>query len=78
MAASEAGIEKYELLRKLCFWVILLLAFPVILSIVLSMFLLFGTYVQGFLLEVHRYSTLALALAAIIHTYLTIRCQMEE
>jgi hypothetical protein len=33
---------------------------------------------QGFLLEVHRYSTLALALAAIIHTYLTIRSQMEE
>jgi len=77
-AAGEASIEKYELLRKLCFWVILLLAFPVILSIVLSMFRLFGTYMQGFLLEVHRYSTLTLALAAIIHTYLTIRSQMEE
>ena len=77
-AASEASIEKYELLRKLCFWFIVLLAFPVILSIVLSMFRLFGTYMQGFLLEVHRYSTLALAMAAIIHTYLTIRSQMEE
>jgi len=77
-AAGEVSIEKYELLRKLCFWVILLLAFPVILSIVLSMFRLFGTYMQGFLLEVHRYSTLTLALAAIIHTYLTIRSQMEE
>lgn len=75
---NDNAIEKYEFVRKVCFWLIMILALPVILSIVLSMFRLFGTYMQGFLLELHRYSALVLALAAIIHTYLTIRTKMEE
>ncbi|MHC4397046.1 MAG: cytochrome b/b6 domain-containing protein [Planctomycetota bacterium] len=75
---NDAAVEKYELGRKICFWLIIVLALPVILSIILSMLGPFGTCMQEFLLEVHRYSTLALALAAIIHTYLTIRSQMEE
>ena len=66
------------LLRKICFWLIILLALPVILSIVLSMFPLFGTEGQEFLLQLHRYSALLLALIAIVHTYLVIRTQMEQ
>ena len=84
---NKAGVKKYEprsseglgeLLRKICFWLIILLALPVILSVVLSMFPFFGTDGQGFLLNLHRYSALLLALAAIVHTYLVIRTQMEQ
>jgi len=77
-AVNKAGVKKYELLQKICFWLIVLLALPVILSIVLGMFPLFGTDGQKFLLNLHRYSTLPLALAAIVHIYLIIRTQMEQ
>lgn len=84
--ANETDIKKScpergrgnRLLQKICFWLIILLALPVILSIVLSMFLLFGTEGQEFLLDTHRYSALLLALVAIVHTYLIIRTQMEK
>jgi hypothetical protein len=42
------------------------------------MFPLFGTDGQEFLLNLHRYSALLLALVAIVHTYLIIRTQMEQ
>ena len=77
-AVNKAGVKKYELLQKICFWLIVILALPVILSIVLGMFPLFGTDGQKFLLNLHRYSTLPLALAAIVHIYLIIRTQMEQ
>lgn len=86
-AVNKAGVKKYEprpsdglgeLLRKIAFWLIVLLALPVILSVVLSMFPLFGTDGQKFLLNLHRYSTLLLALVAIVYTYLIIRTQMEQ
>ena len=63
------------LFAKICFWLIILLALPLILSIVLSMFTLFGTDGQEFLLQLHRYSALLLVLVAIVHTYLIIRTQ---
>jgi cytochrome b subunit of formate dehydrogenase len=65
-------------LQKICFWLIVILALPVILSIVLSMFSLFGTQGQEFLLQLHRYSALLLALIAIVYTYLIIRTQMKQ
>ena len=86
-AVNKAGVKRYEprpsdglgeLLRKICFWLIVLLALPVILSVVLSMFPFFGTDGQEFLLNLHRYSVLLLALAAIVHTYLVIRTQIEQ
>ena len=67
-----------ELVQKICFWLIAVLALPVILSIILSMFAFFGTDAQEFLLNLHRYSALLLALAAIVHTYLIIRNEMKE
>lgn len=67
-----------ELLRKICFWLVVLLALPVILSIALSMFKIFGTQGQDFLLQLHRYGALLLALAIIVHTYLTIRSRMDS
>ncbi|UCE98846.1 MAG: cytochrome b/b6 domain-containing protein [Planctomycetota bacterium] len=78
IVSDEAVTEKQELVQKICFWLIVLLALPVILSIVLSMFPLFGTKGQEFLLNAHRYSTLLLALVAIIHIYLIIRAKMEQ
>jgi cytochrome b subunit of formate dehydrogenase len=69
-AVNKAAGEKYELWQKVSFWMIVFLALPLILSSVLSMFMFFGTEWQEFLLNVHRYSALTLALAAIVHTYL--------
>ena len=71
-AGSATGSEKYELGQKISFWLIVSLAVPLILSIVLSMFPLFGTDIQKLLLNLHRYSALLLAMAVIIHTYLMV------
>jgi len=71
-AGKPAVARSSELGQKICFWLIILLALPVILSIVLSMFTLFGTGAQEFLLQLHRYSVLLLVLVAIVHTYLVI------
>ncbi len=64
--------------QKICFWLIVLLSLPLILSIVLSMFKLFGTEGQKLLLEVHRYSALFTALAGIVYTYLAIKSQIRQ
>jgi len=59
--------------QKISFWLIIFLALPLILSVVLSMFPLFGTYWQELLLGVHRYTALVFAMVAILHTYFIIR-----
>jgi len=66
------------IVMKICFWLILIVALPLILSIVLSMFPLFGIRGQKFLLQLHLYSALLLALAAIVHTFLVIRTQVRK
>ncbi|MHC4069066.1 MAG: cytochrome b/b6 domain-containing protein [Planctomycetota bacterium] len=66
------------LVQKIAFWLIIFLTLPVILSIVLGMFPIFGTHGQEVLLNLHRYSTLALTLTAIVHIYLIIRTQMKQ
>ncbi|MFH1370539.1 MAG: cytochrome b/b6 domain-containing protein [Planctomycetota bacterium] len=75
---STAPPEKYELKLRICFWLILVLSLPVILSAVLSMFPLFGTYWQEILLQLHRYSTLLLSLFAIAYLYLAAISEMEK
>ncbi|MHC4911693.1 MAG: cytochrome b/b6 domain-containing protein [Planctomycetota bacterium] len=77
-SAAKPADAKCQLGQKICFWLIVLLALPVILSIVLGMLLPFGTGGQEFLLNLHRYSTLLLAAAAIVHTYLIIRTQIKK
>jgi cytochrome b subunit of formate dehydrogenase len=69
--------EKYELKLKICFWLILVLSLPVILSAVLSMFPLFGTYWQELCLQLHRYSTLLLSLFAIAYLFLAAMREMS-
>lgn len=75
---NKAAGEKYELGRKICFWLIVLLALPVILSVVLTMFPFFGTDWQQLLLALHRYSALSLALVIIVHTYLMVQGQARK
>ena len=72
-AASDSVWPGFGLCVKICFWLILLIALPVFMSVVLSMLPLFGTEWQGYLAETHRYSVLAFVVIAVVHTYLTIR-----
>ena len=72
-SSEEAPSKSSGLGQKMTFWLIIFLALPLILSIVLSMFPLFGTHWQELLLGVHRYTALVFALVVIVHTYLVIR-----
>jgi len=64
------------LVYKAAFWLLMLLALPLILSIVISMFHLLGTDWQGITLALHRWIALVFVIVAIIHTYLAIRLRM--
>lgn len=64
--------------QKTLFWLIVLLAQPLILSVVLVMFPIFEAGRQKLFWNIHRYTALVFALVAIIHTYLVVRIQMEE
>ena len=59
--------------RKIAFWAVVALTIPVTLSMVLSMTPLWGTAGQQFLYELHRYSTLSFAVAALWLAYLALR-----
>jgi len=59
--------------QKITFWLIVFLALPLGLSIVLSMFPLFGTHGQELLLGTHRYTAYIFALIVIVHTFLLMR-----
>lgn len=74
---SPEGPSRCSLvIQKVMFWAIVALSLPLILSIVLSMFPLFGTHWQETLLAAHRWTAVAFAVAVLIHTYLAIRIRM--
>ena len=75
--ADNNSCQKYGFLSKLCFWTVTVLALPLILSIVLSMFRVFGTDIQNIFLEIHRYTALIVAMVIILHTYLSMRNRQE-
>ena len=58
---------------KVTFWLVVASAIPLILTILLSMLPLFGTYWQNLLLAAHRWVAVLFAVAAIIHTYMAVR-----
>ena len=64
--------------RKVFFWLMILLSLPVMLSIVLSMFPIFGTSGQKLLYHVHRYCTLLLVMSGILFGYLAIVTRMQR
>jgi len=67
---NAASGGRVELLQRAVFWLLMFLAMPLVLSILLSMFTLFGTDIQEFLLACHRYIALGFALIAVVFAYL--------
>jgi hypothetical protein len=63
---------------KLCFWAAVVLSLLVILSVLLSMFELFGTDWQRFLLQTHLYGTIILSLFVIAYLYLSATRKKEQ
>jgi cytochrome b subunit of formate dehydrogenase len=59
--------------QKITFWLIIFLALPLALSIVLSMFHIFGTDWQKLLLSLHRYIAYVFTVVVIVHTFFLIR-----
>jgi hypothetical protein len=69
---SESGSKReddFGLVSKCCFWALLVLSLPLTLSIILSMFPLFGTDGQYALFYLHRYTALAFSLITFIYAY---------
>jgi hypothetical protein len=54
------------------FWLLLLLSLPLMLSIILGMFPLFGTDGERMLICIHGYSALCITAVVLIHTYMLI------
>ena len=65
------------LVIKLTFWLAMLLSVPVSLSMLASMFTIFGTHGQEVLFNIHQYTSLALVASAVIHIYLLLRNQYK-
>jgi hypothetical protein len=53
--------------QKIYFWLFMLASLPAIMSIILSMYPIFGTEGQDFLLQLHRYSTLLMFIVFSLH-----------
>ena len=58
-----------NLLLKVCFWLLVVLTLPILLSIISSMYKIFGSRAQEFLLQLHRYTTLLFVMITVIFTY---------
>ncbi len=56
--------------QKICFWLIVVLSVPVLISVILSMYPLFGTAGQKFLLHLHGYTALLMLIVVVGHSYL--------
>jgi len=76
--APEEACHCASTAQKAAFWAIVVLALPLILSIVLSMFPLFGTYYQELALAIHRWTSIAFFVAVIVHTYLAVRVRFAQ
>lgn len=77
-AIEEPLTKSNRLLEKATFWLTILLALPLILSILLSMLPYFGTDWQELLLALHRWTALVFAVVVFVNTYLMIRIQMKQ
>lgn len=62
--------------RKVAFWAVMALSLPLIVSILLGMYPLFGTPWQELLLALHRWTALVFAIVAVLLTYLTVRIRL--
>jgi cytochrome b subunit of formate dehydrogenase len=66
---NVARERSQRFVQKVCFWLILFFSLPLILSIILGVFPLFGTEGQEALVIWHGLSALLLTVAAIVHSY---------
>jgi len=73
---AGCGCSAEACLRRAGFWMMLLLTLPISLTMVLSMYPIFGTHGQDMLLWIHRYCTLCFVMVAIAQTYLAIRSRI--
>ena len=62
--------------QKVFFWLLIVLALPLILSIVVSMFPLLGTHWQEILLAVHRYVAGAFVVVGVLHMFMLLRSRV--
>jgi len=62
---------------KLSFWAAAVLILPVALSMIASMFPIFGTHGQEVLMGIHRYAALALVVVVIVHVYAVMRLKFK-
>ena len=69
---SSEKKNQIVLWQKVIFWLIILLTLPIILSILLSMYPLFGSGIQNSLLITHRYSSLLFMILSILYFYFSI------
>jgi hypothetical protein len=65
---QSATDRKCVLWQKIFYWIMEALSLPLVFSIVASMYKLFGTHGQEFLLQLHRYSALAVMIGIIGYT----------
>jgi len=76
---KKQNTQSVDFWQKLGFWLMLLLTIPIIFSIVSSMYKIFGTHGQEFLLQLHRYSTLSFVMITVIFTfYYRVRTQKSR
>ncbi len=64
--------------QKVAFWAIVVLALPLILSIVLSMLPLFGTHWQEIAMTCHSWTAVVFGVMVLIHTYLAVRIRIVQ
>lgn len=73
LAATAADENRFAaggaVVKKACFWLIIILTLPLILSILLSMFTLFGTSWQRLLLNIHLYCALLFIVTGIAYIF---------
>ena len=74
---KPASHENSMLFLKLTFWFSMGLSVPVSLSMLASMFTIFGTHGQEVLFNIHQYTSLALVSSVVIHLYLLLRNQYK-
>jgi hypothetical protein len=69
---TVTGINGQAVLARVLYWLILVFALPLILSIILSLYPLFATEGETTLIGLHGYSALALVAVTLLHGYILI------
>jgi hypothetical protein len=69
---TVTGSSGLATLARLLYWLVLVLALPLMLSIILSLYPLFGTEGETTLIGLHGYSALALVAVTLLHSYILI------